>query len=68
MLNEILNDDVKLVGVREGKTSFHEHILRFIKRKFQGTRKRASAVGFDGLYSRSLRIFEKSLRSMFAFL
>ena len=28
----------------------------------------ASAVGFDGLYSRSLRIFEKSLRSMFAFL
>ena len=28
VLNEILNDDVKLVGVRKGKARLHEHFFR----------------------------------------
>ena len=33
VLNEILNDDVNLVGVREGKTRLHEQFFRFIQRQ-----------------------------------
>lgn len=36
MLNEILHDDVKLVGVGECKARLHEHILHFRKRQLKG--------------------------------
>ena len=36
MLNEILHDDVKLVGVGECEARFHEHILHFRKWQLKG--------------------------------
>lgn len=33
VLNEILNDDVKLVRVREGKARFHEHFFCLVQRQ-----------------------------------
>ena len=35
VLNEILNDDVKLIRVREGKARLHEHFFRFVQRQLK---------------------------------
>lgn len=65
--DEVFDDDIEFVGVTERKACFFEHIFGFGK----GELKRDSKCyrrGLLGLYSLSLRIFENSLRSIFAFL
>ena len=67
MLHEILHDNVKLVGMGEREPRLHEHILHFHKRQLKDNGK-CNDCGLGRFVDLSERIFEKSFRSIFAFL